>query len=105
MNKKQCYSRGFNTGYEMAKSNEQNLLSCGKFDEAMIEQFIADTCTSETEYFRQYSPFEIFANQINNSHDPDSLWAEYDNGVSDGVQRRIAEFKREHKDSYIGDVE
>jgi len=103
MNKKTCYSRGLNTGYEMAKSNEKGLLSGGGFDDAMIEQFVSDICEYEAESFRQYTPFEIFANQINDSDDPDALWAEYDNGVADGVQRRMTEFKHTYNAYYLGE--
>jgi hypothetical protein len=101
MNKKFCYSEGYNTGYNIAKENEGELLTSGQFDDAMLEQFASDMSEFESDSFRQFTPFEFFAHDINNSHDPDGLWDSYDEGVWAGIQRRIREFKHEYAEMYI----
>ena len=88
MNKKDCYNHGFNTGYDIAEENrsDYNLI-----DDASKDQFISDMITHESEVYRQYSPFEFFAHDININKYPDELWDVYDNGVFDGIMQLVKE--------------
>ena len=88
MNKKECYKKGFNTGYDIA---EENRADYNLMDDASKDQFISDMMTHESEVYRQYSPFEFFAHDINASKYPDELWDVYDNGVFDGIMQLVEE--------------
>jgi len=101
MNKKDVKYYGKTIGYDIAKENEQELLSIGMFDDDMIDQFASDMAGVESEHFRQFSPFEFFAHDLNTSHDPDGLWDAYDDGVWEGINKRVKEIKREYKDCYM----
>ena len=88
MNKKDCYKQGYNTGYDIAESNrpDYNLA-----DNDECDKFISDMLEHESDIYRQYSPFELFAHDINASEYPDELWDEYENGVYDGIKQLVKE--------------
>lgn len=44
----------------------------------------ADDC------FRQYSPFEFFADALNGAENGEELWEAYDEGISTGIAAQIA---------------
>jgi len=103
MNKKDVYQKGYWTGYDIAKENMGELNEeC--FSEQELEDYSGAMSEYESDGFRQYTPFEFFAKDLNNSHDPDGLWDAYDEGVWAGIQRLIREFKREHRKGYIKPV-
>lgn len=88
MNKKECYELGKNVGYDIAQCNraDYNLM-----DENEREKFISDMSAHESEVYRQYSPFEFFAHDINASEYPDELWDAYDTGVYNGILAAVKE--------------
>lgn len=104
MNKKDVYQKGYWTGYDIAKENAYSELNPDCFTQDELEQFSSDMAEHESDTFRQYSPFEFFAKDLNNSHDPEGLWEAYDNGVWAGIQRLIRQFKRVHRKGYIKPV-
>ena len=87
MNKKDCYNQGYNTGHDIAKSNihDYDLSS-----EEGHDKFISEMCEHESDVYRQYSPFEFFAHDINSYGErSEGLWESYDNGVYNGILAAI----------------
>ena len=89
MNKKDCYTHGYNNGYNIAETNrsDYNLI-----DEDEREKFISDMSETESDSFRQYTPFEFFAHDVNECGDrADSLWQAYEEGVYKGILALVKE--------------
>jgi len=99
MNKKDVYARGYNTGYDIAKANQID--TTAPFSKDQLDLWLDEVIETEQEHFRQFSPFEFFAYDLNHSHDPEGLWESYDDGVYAGAKAYIRQFKRENKDSFI----
>ena len=99
MNKKDVFSTGFETGYDIAQNNivDLNPIHWNNDD---IEIFISEIIGFEQDIYRQYSPFESFAHEINESRNNESLWESYDNGVSKGIMKRVREWKKENRKGY-----
>jgi hypothetical protein len=94
MTKKEAYQTGYDTGYEIAKAQAPELvLELGGFPQrpslATMQELAREIASfasqHESEIYRQYSPFEFFAQEINDSRDPDMLWEAYDDGVHKGA--------------------
>jgi len=94
------YNEGLNNGYEIANCNIHDELNPENFNNSDLEKFSNDMIEHEQENFRQFSPFEFFAHDINTSKNPEILWDRYDEGVCKGVQLAIKEFKKENRTGY-----
>lgn len=71
--------------YNNAKTFEKML---GNPDEDDIEDFaeeLRQLCWDADENFRQYSPFEFFAHELNTATDSEELWEAYDTSICEGV--------------------
>jgi HK97 family phage portal protein len=66
-------------------SNQNEFFQVGE------ELFFSEVIETETENFRQYSPFEFFAKLLNDSRNPDVYWQAYEDGVSIGAKKAIRE--------------
>jgi hypothetical protein len=84
MTLKEAYETGWNTGYDIARSNWND-----RSDTATIEEFISECQETESDHFRQYSPFEFTAQEFNESRNPDKTWERYGSGVSAGINAFI----------------
>ena len=94
MNKKDSYSIGINNGYNIAECNIND------YDLNTIElreKFISEMAEYESDGFRQYTPFEFYAKEFNESRYPDSVWDGYDNGVYAGIKKSLREFRKNNK--------
>ena len=100
MNKKYTYTEGFETGYEIANESILDDLNPESYSESDIEKFISDCSSHESDIYRQYSPFEFFAKEINDCYNSESLWESYDNGVHKGILKCVRQFKRDNKKGY-----
>ena len=89
--KKQALEKGKENGYDIAMSNQNEFFEIGE------EEFFSEVIETETENFRQYSPFEFFAKLLNDSKNPDVYWQAYENGVSIGAKKAIRELRRKYK--------
>jgi hypothetical protein len=92
MNKRIAYEEGVNNGYEIARSN-----ACeGEYQlttEEGREKFISDMHEIESDHFRQFTPFEFFASDVNKCGDrAEGLWDEYDRGVGVGIRKVLREY-------------
>ena len=87
MNKKDCYNRGYDTGYNIASGNRSDY---NLRDEQERDKFLSDMIDHESDIYRQYTPFEFFAHDINSCGDrADSLWESYETGVYNGIMQVI----------------
>lgn len=74
-----AYARGFRIGTDIGLENRSEFED---YDTYM------DECTMhESDHFRQFSPFEFYAKEYNESVDPDATWAAYEQGVRRGLER------------------
>jgi hypothetical protein len=96
MNKTIAHDYGFDNGYGIADTNI-NEIDVGSLEKEDLDKFIDDMISFEQDEFRQYSPFEFFAKDVNElpEFDAEECWEAYDEGVEDGIEQRIKEFKNE----------
>jgi len=102
MNKKDVYDQGYNTGYDIANENILTDLNPENFSEENSDKFISDSAEYESDGYRQCSPFEFFAHDINECFNSEGLWESYDQGVYKGICKRVKEFKKDNKSGYRG---
>jgi len=99
MNKKSVYQDGFSTGYDIASENIHDL-NAENFTQDDLDKMIEDCSARESDVYRQYSPFEFLAHDINECVNSGDLWDSYDNGVYKGICQRVKEFKRDNRQGY-----
>lgn len=105
MDKRSAYLIGRNTGNGIAETNfddfirktddvieflKENLYQ----DDDPVYQFQCMVSHIENES-RCFSPFEFTAKEFNESHDPDSMWEEYDRGVWNGAKQTLYRLNKE----------
>ncbi len=81
MNKREAYATGFDNGSSIARTQVAEArpgTPCDKILEEVLE--------TESDHFRQYSPFEFTASAINRSRNPEALWEAYERGVGAGAR-------------------
>jgi len=104
MNKRDVYKQGYENGYEIAKGSADDVYrewvlegvrgkEAGR--DSLIDRLVADASADESENFRQFSPFEFFAKEINDSKDPEGLWAAYEDGVHKGASVAAIEYAKD----------
>lgn len=76
----------------------------------MFHEKIHLACWEADDGYRQYSPFEFFAKELNECEDPDGAWGTYEEGINEGVESRIEEciteeYFQELYDDKFGDDE
>jgi hypothetical protein len=81
------YTIGFDTGYDIANTN------ISEYDSSNPDKFISDMAEHESDVYRQYSPFEFLAQEMNRGKNSDKKWEEYDNGVMAGIQQATKELE------------
>ena len=104
MNKKDTYNQGYDTGYSIAETNITEL-NGDSWNDDQVEEFISDMNETESENYRQYTPFEFFAHDINECYNSEGLWNSYDEGVYKGILKCVKEFKRDNRKGYNESVE
>jgi hypothetical protein len=90
MNKKNAYEYGKENGYGIARENINEPDVDLSNDEGR-DKFISEMCETETEHFRQFTPFEFFAKECNEARNPNGLWDAYDRGVQTGIRKAMRE--------------
>ena len=100
-------ARGQNHGYDIASINAPEAKSYNKvwenpdLDGYNIEGLIDEIqclCYDADESYRQYSPFEVFAHELNSSPNAEELWEAYDEGISKGIELFTDELAQELND-------
>ena len=100
MTKREAYLIGRETGNSIAKSNIHEFLSIRKTIEERkhgLQTFCVSVSETESEHYRQFSPFEFTAKDFNESHDPDGMWSEYEKGVWNGSKQTFHKLNRRQK--------
>ena len=100
MTQTDAYDYGFNNGYGIGE--------CNIADYSDFDTFISECLETEMDHFRQFTPFEFYANDFNSEYrmvaytrtdkqgrtlnherkvrqDPDRMWECYDDGVYKGL--------------------
>jgi len=85
---KNAYDHGKNIGLGIGSENWPEFLdsSIGHPD---IDEFVSLCMEHESDVFRQFSPFEFYAKEYNESSDPDFTWESYERGVYRGILQSI----------------
>ncbi len=81
MTLRDAYVLGTDVGFGIGIENKPNYSSI-EFD-----KFYSECLETESEHYRQFSPFEFVAKEFNDSDDPDSYWENYEEGVATGISR------------------
>jgi hypothetical protein len=85
---KDAADMGVRTGVTIARANHAQLPKLGK------EKFLQECVETESEHYRQFSPFEFYAKSFNQSPNSDKVWAAYENGVEVGIKRFIGKYEK-----------
>lgn len=80
---------GKSTGYDIARTNVHELTADNR------DEFLSNMAEHESENYRQYSPFEFLAQEMNRGKNSDSKWENYDNGVIAGIEQAVTERLKE----------
>jgi hypothetical protein len=81
MTKQQAYKLGLEHGYEHARYCD---LSEADYQQAEQNDTLGELLGDIIENFRQYTPFEFYAAEMNSARNPDGQWSEYDRGEYEG---------------------
>lgn len=71
-------------GYDIARENRELLEECP-------DDFVYDVWDIHSQHFRQFSPFEQLANEINGFYEPEKLWSVYDDAICAGAEKYKSE--------------
>lgn len=91
---------GFQLGTELVEYNWQDAVDWDKYQDPDLEmpdsfselgEKIAELAWQANDNYRQYSPFEFFAHELNEAEDSEELWEAYDEGIYQGIEARINE--------------
>ena len=89
MTGQEAFDYGYSNGYGIAEDNWVDFSSIVKsaYDQqgSDMDTFVSECLGCESDHFRQFSPFEFYANEFNNTDYPEETWDSYDNGVLNGV--------------------
>ena len=77
----EAYRRGKSYGLGIGEENARDF---GRYD---FEQYMDECTEHERNVFRQYSPFEFLARDLNDHPDPDLAWERYEAGVAVGLRQ------------------
>jgi hypothetical protein len=106
MTKKEAYKAGYEIGFDIAEAQAPELIEeLGGFPQRpslattqeLAREIAGFAAQHENEIYRQYSPFEFFAREINESSDPDGLWEAYEEGVHKGAMTAAKEFLKKRR--------
>lgn len=79
-------------GYETIMNNEAD----EDFDWDEFKDRVYELCSEASDNYRQYSPFEFFAHDLNEAENSDELWEAYDDAITDGIQMALDHFLVEY---------
>jgi hypothetical protein len=116
MNKQTAHEKGVANGFAAAKNctvsdhdKAEASCPCPPDDEAeFCGECLGHAAFDSEQNARQFSPFEFFANDINETGDrAESIWQAYDEGVALGIRRAMTRMLRElkdHKKAHLADI-
>lgn len=74
---------GFAHGQSLVRHNIRDVPVCEDENEFMDK--LNEICWEADDGYRQYSPFEFFAHDLNQREDSDEAWDAYEEGIGRGV--------------------
>lgn len=97
MNKLDVKATGRAEGREIALVNarvvlEDRLKKKNPSEHTPLDAIVSEALWAEREHYRFLPPLDLFAKEINESHDPEGLWEAYNEGVAWGVEEGAREF-------------
>jgi len=81
------FSMNLKDTYEYGRGNGLGIGECNRMDYNDFDSYFSDCLETESDHFRQYSPFEFYAKEFNEKPDPDRYWEEYEKGVAVGIRK------------------
>ena len=105
MNQREARAEGRRNGYSIAEANAQETQSVWdetpedeREHDSLFDAIVAVALEAESEHFRQFSPFEHFAKELNDCGDrSDGLWEAYEDGVHKGANQFAREYTRKRE--------
>lgn len=103
MNKKDAREQGFETGYEIASEHFPDVVKENPdlTKTEIIDAVVESASIHEAEVYRQYSPFEQLASEMNKARNPDALWEAYENGVYKGARQAAKELAKNLRKGFV----
>lgn len=74
---RKAYAYGYRNGVGIGEENRSEFEN--------FDTYMHKCMAAESDHFRQFSPFEFYAKEFNESVDPDSTWEAYERGVERGL--------------------
>ena len=96
MQQSEIYLKGVRQGQSLVNHNVHSI------DLEQVESWtsfhdsIMSIVWEAQDIYQQYSPFEFFAHELNESDDPESAWELYESGIHDGAAHQSFEFFSNH---------
>ncbi|MHA2428651.1 MAG: hypothetical protein ACXADB_11570 [Candidatus Hermodarchaeia archaeon] len=84
MNQTLAYEYGKEVGYGIGLENAADFTD--------FDKYMEDCTTHESDGFRQFSPFEFYAKEMNETANPDATWEKYEKGVRVGLRKAWREY-------------
>lgn len=100
---------GFNHGQDLVAYNckDVKITEDMEYDEYL--DAVRQLAWEAEENYRQYTPFEFFAKELNDEEDPDVAWDLYETAIGDGIEKELLTLTEKHfntaKEELFGDVE
>lgn len=95
MDKQEAREYGIGVGTDIAEENIDELSMSLFFRGMHVDDLHGEISLIEMEHFRQFTPFEFYAKEWNESDDPDAMWKAYESGVDYGITNVIEAKKKE----------
>lgn len=109
MNNTTIINYGFNHGKDLVAYNFGDVEIKEDMEYNEYLDAIRQLAWEADEGYRQYSPFEFFAHDLNEMEDPDEAWDLYETAISHGIEEELltlieTDFNAA-KEELFGDVE
>lgn len=82
-------AEGFHHGKDLVMYNIHDVELTEEMDLDEYKDAAITLAWEADEGSRQYSPFEFFAKELNDSEDPDAAWAAYEEGIGEGIVHEV----------------
>lgn len=80
---------GFNHGQDLVAYNCKDVKITEDMEYNEYLDAIRELAWEAEDNYRQYTPFEFFAQELNDSEDPDEAWDTYETAMSEGIEKEL----------------
>lgn len=88
-------SEGFHHGKALVTYNFGDVKITEDMDYDEYLDAIRQLAWEADDNYRQYTPFEFFAHELNEMEDPDEAWEVYENAIETGIEDELTTFTEE----------